>query len=46
MYDIKKLVTVRNYALKVGQTVQNVYNLIKKGVVKSIKIDGVNFIEI
>lgn len=44
--DRTKLKTVRNYALEVGITVQQVYNWIKAKKVKCIEIDGVKFIEV
>lgn len=43
--DKTKLMTVRNYALKKGVTVQQVYNWIKNKTVKEVKIDGVKFIQ-
>jgi len=42
--DKTKLLTVRNFAVKSGVTVQQVYNWIKSQKVSSTKIDGVTFI--
>lgn len=42
--DRTKLMTVRNYAVKMGVTSQQVYNWIKAKKVKAEKIDGVTFI--
>jgi len=44
--DQTKLLTVRNFALMKGVTVQQVYNWIKQEKVKEIRIDGVKFIQI
>lgn len=42
--DRTKLLTVKNYSLKMGITPQQVYNWIKSEKVKSEVIDGVIFI--
>lgn len=44
MIDEKKLKTVANYAKKRGCHRNWVYQLIHKGEVESIKIDGITFI--
>lgn len=46
MLDKNKLMTVRNYAKLIDKTVQYVYKMIKQGILKSVKIDGVIFIQI
>lgn len=46
MYDINKLMTVRHYARHKDVTVQSIYNWIELGKIKSIKIDGIMFIDI
>ena len=43
--DKTKLFTVKNYATKIGKSVQWVYELIKTESVKVEKIDGVIFIK-
>lgn len=43
--DKTKLMTVHNYAAKIGKTPQWVYQMIKDGTVKSEKIDGVIFVK-
>ena len=44
--DRTRLMTVRNYALTKGVTVQQVYNWINDSKIKEVKIDGVKFIEV
>ena len=44
--DKTKLVTVANYAKKIGKTPQWVYQLIAENEVKFEKIDGVIFIKL
>ena len=46
MVDVQKLVTVANYATRVGKTRQAVYFQVKQGKVQSIAIDGVIFVKI
>lgn len=45
MIDEKKLKTVRNYAKKKGFHRNWIYQLIHKGAVKLVEIDGVKFID-
>lgn len=45
MVDEKKLKTVRNYALKTGYHRNWIYQLINKGELQHINIDGVLFIK-
>ena len=44
--DKTKLVRVNTFAKRQNLTVQQVYNWIKDGKVKSVKIDGMTFIEL
>ena len=44
--DRTKLVTVSNYADKIGKTRQTVHNMIKKKEVKTVEIDGVIFVKL
>lgn len=46
MEKIDNLLTVGNYAKKIGKTTQWVYMLIKSGKLKCKTIDGVQFVEI
>lgn len=41
-----ELLTVANYAKKIGKTSQWVYKLIKSGKIKGQIIDGVQFVEV
>jgi predicted transcriptional regulator len=43
--DHTKLVTVSNYAERIGKTRQTIHNMIKNKELKTIKIDGVLFIK-
>ena len=42
--EIEKLLTVKNYAKLKDVTPQAIYAWIKRGFIKSVKIDGVTFI--
>lgn len=44
--DKTKLMTVSNYATKIGKSTTWVYKLIEAGDLKSEKIDGVTFIKL
>ena len=44
--DQTKVKTITNYARHTGQTRQNVHALIKKGALKTVKIDGVVFVDL
>lgn len=43
---MKTLVTVANYAKKIGKTTTWVYKLIEKGEIECEKIDGIKFIRV
>ena len=45
MVDEKKLKTVKNYSVKKGVHRNWIYQLVNKGELESIKIDGVLFIK-
>ena len=44
--DASKLMTVANYAKKIGKSVQWVYELIRAGDVKIVNVDGKKFIQL
>lgn len=44
--DISRLMTIKNYALRENVTTSYIYKLIKAGIMRSLNIDGVQFIDI
>lgn len=44
--DISKLMTIKNYALRERVTTSYIYKLIKVGLMSSLSIDGVQFIDV
>ena len=46
MYDINKLIKVSTYARSIKKSTVWIYGLIEKGELKSVKIDGVVFINL
>ena len=46
MVDIKNLMTISNYALKIKKSRSWVVTLIEKGKIKCVEIDGFKFIQI
>lgn len=46
MVDVKKLMTISNYALKIKKSRSWVITLIEKGKIKCVEIDGFKFIQI
>jgi hypothetical protein len=44
--DISRLMTIKNYSLRENVTTSYIYKLIKAGVMSSLDIDGVQFIDI
>jgi len=44
--DKTKLMTVKNYAMKMSQSTTWIYKQIESGILKSEKIDGVTFIKL
>jgi hypothetical protein len=44
--DIKKLMTIKNYALREGVTPSYIYKLEKEGKMLCFVIDGVKFVEL
>lgn len=44
--DRTKLITVSNYAKKIGKERQTIYNWAKNGQIKIIEIDGIKFVDI
>ncbi len=44
--DISRLMTIKNYSLRESVTTSYIYKLIKAGLMHSLNIDGVQFIDI
>lgn len=44
--DISRLMTIKNYALRENVTTSYIYKLIKAGIMRSLNIDGVQFIDV
>ena len=44
--DITRLRTFKNFADQTGYTVQRIYQKVKEGDIKTVKIDGVKFIKV
>ena len=44
--DISRLMTIKNYALRENVTTSYIYKLIKAGLMHSLSIDGVQFIDV
>lgn len=43
--DRTKLVTIKNYASRIGKTPQRVYQMAEEGSLEMVTIDGVKFIQ-